>query len=46
LRNAFTQCPKDDVLKRAFCEQGARIALCDGLWGSVPQCPAQRDYGN
>jgi hypothetical protein len=35
-----------DVLEKAFCEQRARVDLCDGLWGSVPQCPPQRDYGN
>lgn len=46
LLNRFAQCPSSDVLERAFCEQRARIELCDGLWGSVPQCPAQRDYGN
>lgn len=45
LRNAFAQCTSDDVLAKAYCEQKARIEFCDGLWGSVPQCPAQRDYG-
>jgi hypothetical protein len=45
LRSAFAQCTSTDVLAKAFCEQRARIDLCDGLWGSVPQCPAQRDYG-
>lgn len=45
LRNAFAQCTQDDVLAKAYCEQRARIDLCDGLWGSVPQCPAPRDYG-
>ncbi len=46
LRNRFAQCTSSDVLEQAFCEQRARIELCDGLWGSVPQCPPQRDYGN
>lgn len=45
LRNAFDRCASTDVLGQAFCEQRARIELCDGLWGTVPQCPAQRDYG-
>lgn len=45
LRNAFDHCASTDVLGQAFCEQRARIELCDGLWGTVPQCPAQRDYG-
>jgi hypothetical protein len=46
LRNRFAQCTSSDVLEQAFCEQRARLDLCDGLWGSVPQCPPQRDYGN
>ena len=45
VKNAFAQCTSDDVLQQAFCEQRARIDLCEGLWGNVPQCPAQRDYG-
>jgi hypothetical protein len=45
LRSAFDHCASTDVLGQAFCEQRARIELCDGLWGTVPQCPAQRDYG-
>jgi hypothetical protein len=46
LRDRFAQCTMSDVLEKAFCEQRARVDLCDGLWGSVPQCPPQRDYGN
>jgi hypothetical protein len=46
LRERFAQCTMSDVLEKAFCEQRARVDLCDGLWGSVPQCPPQRDYGN
>jgi hypothetical protein len=45
VKNAFAQCASDDVLQQAFCEQRARIDLCEGLWGTAPQCPAQRDYG-
>ncbi len=45
LRDAFAQCPEDVVLK-AVCQQRARINYCDGLWGSVPQCPAQREHGS
>ncbi len=45
LRDAFARCPQDEIVARAVCEQRARIEYCDGLWGSVPQCPAQRDYG-
>ncbi len=46
LRNAFNACASTDVLAQAFCEQRARNELCDGLWGAVPQCPPQRDYGS
>jgi hypothetical protein len=46
LRNAFARCASPDALQQAFCEQRARIDLCDGLMGSVPQCPAAREYGN
>ena len=46
LRNRFAGCASTEVLAQAYCEQRARIELCDGLWGSVPQCPPQRDYGS
>ncbi|MEP7064039.1 MAG: hypothetical protein ABI881_16745 [Betaproteobacteria bacterium] len=46
LRNAFAQCASTDALQQAFCEQRARIDFCDGLAGSVPQCPTAREYGN
>jgi hypothetical protein len=46
LQQRFAACVNPEVLAQAFCEQRARIELCDGLWGSVPQCPAQRDYGS
>ncbi len=45
LRTAIGKCG-GETLEKAFCEQRARLELCDGLWGTVPQCPAQRDYGN
>jgi hypothetical protein len=45
LRTAIGKCD-GETLEKAFCEQRARLDLCDGLWGTVPQCPAQRDYGN
>ncbi|MEO8848371.1 MAG: hypothetical protein ABI440_07055 [Casimicrobiaceae bacterium] len=46
LRQRFAGCANTDVLAKAYCEQRARLELCDGLWGAVPQCPPQRDYGN
>lgn len=46
LRNAFARCNNTDSLEQAYCEQRVRIDLCDGLAGSVPQCPAPREYGN
>lgn len=46
VRIAFAKCAVDNLLQQAFCEQRARNELCEGLWGTVPQCPAQRDYGN
>ncbi|MEO6928580.1 MAG: hypothetical protein ABI190_05385 [Casimicrobiaceae bacterium] len=46
LRQRFAGCAGTDVLAQAYCEQRARLELCDGLWGTVPQCPPQRDYGS
>jgi hypothetical protein len=37
---------QDGLIERAVCEQGARLANCDGYWGTVALCPAGRsDYG-
>lgn len=44
---AFAQCPRDNLIATAVCEQGVRIKYCDGYWGVLAQCPAGRanDYG-
>ncbi|MBS0320984.1 MAG: hypothetical protein JSR18_10625 [Proteobacteria bacterium] len=46
VRAAFAACTQADVMARALCQQQARVDFCDGYWGQLPQCPAQRDYGN
>lgn len=46
LRSAFSACSQADIIERAMCQQRARVEMCDGFWGQLPQCPAQRDYGN
>lgn len=47
LRDALGACSRSaGVWARATCEQGARLAYCDGYWGSVALCPAGRtDHG-
>jgi hypothetical protein len=43
----FGQCPRDNVIATAVCEQGVRLKYCEGYWGLLAQCPAGRanDYG-
>jgi hypothetical protein len=47
LRSALAQCGAvNGVIARAMCEQGARLAHCDGFWGLVAICPTARsEYG-
>jgi hypothetical protein len=47
LRSAVARCASNPgLIARAMCEQEARLAHCDGFWGVVPACPAQRtEYG-
>lgn len=47
LRSAVARCASiSGLIPRAVCEQEARLAHCDGFWGLVPACPAQRtEYG-
>lgn len=42
LRNKLAACEPLALLERAICEQGARLAHCDGHWGIAPLCPAGR----
>jgi hypothetical protein len=36
----------DGLFQRAMCEQGARLAHCEGQWGETPLCPPGRtEYG-
>lgn len=47
LRSAVARCASiPGLIPRAMCEQEARLVHCDGFWGVVPACPAQRtEYG-
>lgn len=47
LQETLSRCSAaDGVFRRAMCEQGARLAHCDGYWGAVEHCPAGRtEYG-
>lgn len=47
LKDALARCAsRSGLLERATCEQGARIAHCDGAWGEAALCPAGRtDFG-
>jgi hypothetical protein len=47
LRDALSRCgARNGVFERAPCEQGARLAHCDGAWGETALCPVARtDYG-
>ena len=47
LKDALGRCTSSSgVFERASCEQGARLAHCEGYWGQQPLCPAARtDYG-
>ena len=47
LRDALGACSRSSgVWERATCEQRARLAHCDGHWGSVALCPSGRtDFG-
>lgn len=42
LRDALGRCGSLGMLDRAMCEQGARLAHCDGFWGHVALCPPGR----
>jgi hypothetical protein len=42
LRDGLASCTSLALLQRAMCEQGARLAHCDGYWGQVTLCPAGR----
>jgi hypothetical protein len=42
LRDALGRCDGRGMIERAMCEQGARLAHCDGYWGNAPLCPAGR----
>jgi hypothetical protein len=43
LRDALGACARSSGLwERATCEQGARLAHCDGYWGNVALCPSGR----
>jgi hypothetical protein len=47
LRDALSRCgARHGMFERATCEQGARLAHCDGAWGETALCPVARsDYG-
>jgi hypothetical protein len=35
-----------NVIEKAVCELRVRLQHCNGYWGELPQCPANRDsYG-
>ena len=43
LRDALGACARSGgVWERATCEQRARLAHCDGYWGSIALCPSGR----
>jgi hypothetical protein len=43
LRDSIGACARSaNLWERATCEQGARLAHCDGHWGNVALCPAGR----
>jgi hypothetical protein len=43
LRDALGACARSSgVWERATCEQRARLAHCDGYWGTVALCPSGR----
>jgi hypothetical protein len=46
LATAFAACTSPDALEKAICQQRARVDLCEGYWGLVPQCPARRESGS
>jgi hypothetical protein len=47
LKDALDRCTaRSGIFERASCEQGARLAHCEGYWGQQLLCPAARtDYG-
>jgi hypothetical protein len=47
LRSALQRCgERSGLFERATCEEGARIAHCEGFWGEAALCPLRRsDYG-
>ncbi|MCC7218971.1 MAG: hypothetical protein IT517_19510 [Burkholderiales bacterium] len=47
LKDALALCgTRPGLWERATCEQGARIAHCDGAWGDTELCPPGRtEYG-
>ena len=47
MKEAMTECTKEDFFRRVACEQRVGLQYCDGYWGRVPQCPSgqPRDRG-
>ncbi len=39
LNDALARCVGQNLIRRAVCEQRARLQHCDGYWGQVAQCP-------